>query len=151
MRKLMVIYTKETLKRLSNLDLIKYAGDLKAIKGQDAILYDELMNTPVEAKVIAKEGICEDVLYKICLDAQMNYEGFKNLRHNIINKLSKSEQLTAGTKNLLTVLFNGVYIGEPEDILNYRKGGATLYPTKGLGKRIMDVQFSDVKEIIPED
>ena len=48
--------------------------------------------------------------------------------------------------NLVSVLFDGIYVGEPEDIHNYRiSSGRTslLYPVKGFGVKIADVKFID--------
>jgi len=44
---------------------------------------------------------------------------------------------------LLTVLFDGIYIGDPEDLLNYRKDSQAKiwYPTKGLGEKVDGIEF----------
>lgn len=133
----------KTLERLSNLELRQYAGELNAIVGKDRILFEELNESSVEVVMIAPREICDDRLYDICLSMHKKHEMFFMLRHRILDKLSKKyEELKA---HLLTVLFDGIYVGEPEDLFNYRNGRQTriLYPTKGLGSKLADVTFID--------
>ncbi len=130
-----------TLERLSRLELKRYAGDLRALSGEDLRLYKELMISPVQVKVIIERGICEDAIYEICVKAEGEYNKFKDLRHKIIRELSRNAQ--APGWDLLSVLSDGIYVGEMEDLLNYRYGNQTgiLYPTKGLGEKIAQVIF----------
>ena len=134
---------RETLERLSNLELRQYAGDLHAIIGKNRKLWTELSNAPVDVKMAASRGICEDKLYDICLSVQRKHETFSMLRHRIMEALSKKSE-TLGF-NLLTVLFDGIYVGEPEDLFHYRNNlsGRILYPTKGLGSKLAEVTFID--------
>ena len=62
--------SSEALERLSGLGLRQYAGDLKAIKGGDRTLYNILMEKPVEVKIIAERGVCNDRLYDTCTELQ---------------------------------------------------------------------------------
>jgi len=84
----MQIY-KQLLNRLSNLELNRYAGDLNALAGKDLALYNKLMESPVEVRVIAQRGICEDELYEICLSVQGKHKQFVNVRDGVIKKYTK--------------------------------------------------------------
>ncbi len=132
---------KEDLERLSGLELRQYAGDLKAIRGKDIVLYDILMKNSVEVKIIAERGVCSDKLYDICIDLQGRHGKFVHLRRRTMNMLS--QEFKGPGSNLLSILFDGVYIGEPEDLLNYRNKNRSgiLYPTKGFGEKLAEVNF----------
>ena len=132
----------QELERLDNLELRQYAGDLDAIIGDDKKLYDQLMQSPVELMMTAPKGICENELFDICLSAQGRYSTFGELRRHIMQKLftiSKNPGF-----NLLSVLFDGIYAGEPEDLLNYRNNRpqGIFYPIQGLGEKLADVKFN---------
>ena len=45
--------------------------------------------------------------------------------------------------SILTLIFYGIYVGDPEDLIIHRKGikGRILYPTKGLGEKLAEVKF----------
>ena len=130
---------KQTLERLSNLDLRQYAGDLKAIQGDDRELYERLMRSPVEVHVTAQRGICDDLLYQILSTIEGTYERFEELRREVMFKLPKNSP----GWNLLSVLFDGIYVGEPEDLLNHRynRPEGILYRTRGLGEKVVDITF----------
>lgn len=125
-----MVIDDDTLARLSLLDLYQYAGDL--ILGENRKLYDELLELPVEVRVTAQRGICEGIFYEICLNAQGKYRRFGDLKKRIVQR-----------SNLLSVLFNGIYIGEPKDLLNLRRGNQAriLHPMEGLGQKIADLKF----------
>ncbi len=129
------------LRRLSNLELSKYAGELDALEGDDEMLVAILACSPLETKVVADKGICDAKLYKIGLQVQGEYETFAELRRKVMDKLSQTFQPPAW--NLLSVLFDGIYIGEPEDLYNFRAGESQgiIYHIKGLGTKLADVRF----------
>ena len=129
----------QTLERLSNLTLEEYAGNLAAFEGDDAETYVKLMESPVEVKVTAQKGTCEDNLYEICLKAQGKYKRFLDLRRKITTELV--EEIKGF--NLMSVLFDGIYVGEPEDLLNHRNDSQAeiLYPVEGFGEKIAEVIF----------
>ncbi len=133
----------QTLERLSNLSLRQYSGDLAAIRGEDRQLHAQLMESPVEMRVIAQPGVCEEELYEICLQAIGRYPRFIDLRWRITRELSA--KFEPPRWNLLSILFDGIFVGEPEDLLNHRNGNPSgvLYPTKGLGTKIAEVIFLD--------
>ncbi len=131
----------EALDRLSQLELEQYAGNLRAIQGEDRNIYERLFELPVIVKVIAERGTCEDELYDICVRAERNYVRFLDLRRDITRELA--EKFDTPGQNLLTVLFNGIYVGESEDLLNFRKSRpeGIIYPTKGLGEKLAEITF----------
>jgi hypothetical protein len=129
----------QTLERLSTLELRLYAGDLGAFGTNDWILRNELTEIPVEVRVIIEDGRCDDALYKLCEQVEGMHETFGKLREGITDALAKG--LGNAGWNLLSVLFDGIYAGEPEDLLNHRTGGMILYPVKGLGEKIAEVTF----------
>ena len=132
---------KPTLERLSDLELRQYAGDLSAIMGDDRLLYEKLFGLPVEVRIAAHLGICEDRLYQILCIFQGRYEKFEDLRCKITTRLSR--EFAPPGWNRLSVLFDGIYIGEPEDLLNYRQGNRAgiLNPIKGLGEKAAEMIF----------
>ena len=131
----------KTLDRLSQLDLEQYAGNFRAIQRNDNVLYNQLFEIPVNVRLTASRGVCENCLYDICVEAQGNHESFRDLRRKIDSSLAK--RLESPRWQLLTVSFNGVYIGNPEDLLNFRKSRSEgiIYPTKGLGEKLAEVTF----------
>lgn len=139
----------QTLERLSNLELRQYTGDLTAIVADDRVLYNELMESPVEVRVTAQRGLCEGGLYEICLSVQGRHKRFVDVRHAVINKYTRDmkpfeKMVDAGKVQspcLLTVLFDGIYVGDSEDLFTYRNGvsGRIWYPTKGLGEKIAEI------------
>lgn len=132
---------KEILERLSGLELKQYAGDLRAIEGEDRILYERLFELPVEVRIVAHVGVCGDRLYQICNKFQGRHRSFEELRHQVVARLS-TEFAPPGW-NRLSVLFDGMYVGEPEDLLNYKQGNreGILNPIKGLGEKIAKITF----------
>jgi len=137
----MITKSPEVLKRLSMLDLKRYAGNLNVLKKDDARLYEQLMTSPVNVKVVADKGICEDKLHEICQRSQGKHETFRSLRQKIEDQLFKIQHSLGW--NLLTVSFDGIFVGEPEDLLNHRDGRqeGIMYPIKGLGEKIAEVEF----------
>jgi|SRR3989338_4510316 len=133
----------QTLERLSDLDLRQYSGDLSAIRGEDRQLHARLMESPVEMRVTAQPEVCVEELYRICLSAIGRYPKFIDLRQMIMGELAAKFE-TSGW-NLLSILFNGIFVGEPKDLLNHRNGNPSrvLYPTKGLGAKIAELRFLD--------
>lgn len=131
----------QALDRLSQLELEQYAGNLRAIQGDDRTLYEQLFEIPVSVKLTAQKGICDDSLYEICVKAQGGHESFLDLRRTVTKELGKKFD-TPG-QNLLTISFNGIYVGDPEDLLNHRNGRpeGILYPTRGLGEKLAEVAF----------
>lgn len=146
-----MIYDKGTLERLSNLELRQYAGNLNAISGEDATIYDMLVESPIKIKVTAQRGICEDELYDICLSLEGRHDRFIDVRHAIIEsyikKISPMQKMrdtgVAQSPCLLSMLFDGIYVGDSEDLLNYRNNNQAgiLYNTKGLGAKLAEVTF----------
>lgn len=134
--------TSETLERLSNLDLQQYAGNLEALRETDRLIYERLMHSPVEVKVTAQREGVDRGLYEACLELQGSCVKFEELRRKAMMMLSRRSHSPVGW-NLLSVLFNGIYIGDPEDLLNYRTGRqeGILYPVEGLGKKVAEVRF----------
>lgn len=131
----------EALQTMSKLLLKFYSGNLSAFEGSCGKVVEQLRKRPIEVKVIAKKGVCEDRLYEICQAAQGKYEKFSDLTGKITEALAKGS--ARPDWNLLSVLFDGIYIGEPEDLLNYRSSelDGVIYPTKGLGEKISQIKF----------
>ena len=135
---------RKTLERLAYLDLKLYAGDLGAFIKEDYELREALMVSPVEVKLISARDICDDSLYTVVERFVGRYEKFQDLRYGLTKELIATLPVPAGY-NLLTSLFNGIYIGDPEDVLNFRlqRGDKIMYPVKGLGEKLADVIFLD--------
>ena len=132
----------QTLSRLSHLELRQYAGELNAIAGEDTRLFGSLLSSPVEVTVAAEKGICDDRFYEICLKSQGKYGKFVDVRHKVTQDLS-AQSTNPNCWNLLTVLFDGVYVGDPEDVLYWRENQKKkiLFPIQGLGKKVAEVKF----------
>lgn len=136
----MQIDSKE-LRRLSNLEISRYAGQLDAIRGKDEILVGLLAETPVEVVMVAEEGVCNGTLYNICKRRTGRHKSFALLRGEVIGELA--QRFEPPCWNLLSVLFDGIYVGEPEDLYNLRAGEpqGVIYNLKGLGTKLADVKF----------
>lgn len=130
-----------TLAAMSKLLLEFYSGNLYAFGVSSRRLNEQLKKQPVEVSVIAEKGACENELYHICKEAEGKYEKFSDLTRKITEALAKGE--VRPSWNLLSVLFDGIYVGEPEDLRNYRNGetASIIYPTKGLGEKIARIKF----------
>jgi hypothetical protein len=129
------------LERLSGLQLREYAGDMYALTGADRRLYEKLIQVPIEVKVIAERGVCEDRLYDICLRAGGRWT-FVELRRYVMQELSRTHDVSENSGwILLSVLFDGIYVGDPEDLQHHRNGNKSkiLYPIKGLGEKLAEV------------
>ena len=133
----------EALTRLSTLELEMYAGKLSALAGEDMKKATRLKQLPVRVKLVAERGVCEDSLYDICSEVEGQHASFHELRMRVIGKLARDlNSPSSPAWNLLPVLFDGIYVGEPEDLLGFRKGRSEpLYPTKGLGTKLADIEF----------
>ena len=104
---------EELLQKLSDLELELYSANISDL-GELDYLRENLLNTPVEMKVTAEKGICEDQLYDICLKYQGEHDSLATLRLSIANELAN--QFAPPGWNMLSVLFDGVYVGDPEDL-----------------------------------
>ena len=144
----------DKLEKLSNLELRKCVRDVNGVSKEDIDLYVELYNkllkSPVEVNITAQRGLCEDHLYELCLSLQGRYKEFVYSRYKL-GELYREFMFKKLSENnnpgpcLVSVLFNGIYIGHYKDLLNYRKGNSEklLYSTKGLGEKIAEVIFLD--------
>lgn len=132
----------KTLKRLGDLELRRYAGDLTTIIEEDRALYEKLLRSPIEIKMTAPKGICDDKLYEICSSVVGKHERFSIARIKLINNYAK-ETGELDKLCLLSMLVNGIYIGHPLDLLNYKnnKPQEIIYPIKGLGQKIAEINF----------
>ena len=130
--------TPSTLAVVSNLELRRYAGDLEAIDEYHQTLLNELSQLPVRVEITAPRGICEDELYGLVLRTHASYQRFSDLRIEVCDNSLNSRAII-----MLSVLFDGIYVGEPEDLLHFRRGERReiMYPTKGLGAKLADVRF----------
>ena len=138
-----MIVSAEELRKLDALGLKEYAGDTAALHGEERKTYDALMKTPVDVRLIAEEGVCHDSLYRICRDAEGIYISFGALRRHVDSQLTAERRYYMLNWRMLSVLFGGIYVGDPEDLLNHRAGieRGILYPTRGLGKKVSHVRF----------
>ncbi|MDD5193048.1 MAG: hypothetical protein PHF67_00520 [Candidatus Nanoarchaeia archaeon] len=136
----MKIEPKE-LRRLSNLELSIFSGENLALEEWDLIHARALYQTPVEVTMIAEEGICDRGLYRLCLYFEGEHDTFAGLRVDISERLAQTFQPPNWMK--LTVIFDGIYVGNPEDIYNSRAGQPELIqcPMKGLGTKLADITF----------
>lgn len=132
----------ETLERLSNLELKQYAGDLTTIIEEDKALYEKLLRSPIEIKMIAPKGVCDDRLYEICFSVAGYHERFGIARIKLINNYAK-ETGNPDKFCLLSMLVNGIYVGHPLDLLNHRNNNPQkiIYPIKGVGQKIAEINF----------
>jgi len=143
-----VKHDKKLLEKLGNLELECYAGVLSALRGYEEV-YHRLFKEPVEVKVVAPREACDERLYEICLRAQGKHDKFMDLRHKVVGELGGMAQDPGW--NFLTVSFDGLYIGEPEDLVRHRADADVktlnpqifmpLYPVKGLGIKAAEVTF----------
>lgn len=134
----------ERIKFLSDLDLAIYAGEVDAITPRNIRLTSEPMNAPGEVRIVAEQGVCEEKLYRIISELTGRHEKFIYLKRAVVNSLMK--QAAGPGWNFISVLFDGIYIGEPEDVYNHRKSSGNsspVYFVRGFGVKIADVEFID--------
>jgi len=143
----------KTLRDLSALQLDVYAGNIGKIFGEDGIIEKKLTETPVRAKVIAQEKDCDAGLYRVGLEIQGEYKSFKELRRAVVRHLQQLPSVPGSRVpglnipispewNLISVLFDGIYIGEPEDLLNHWTGTGNIFTDiKGLGEKLAEIEF----------
>jgi len=120
-------------------ELRQYAGE-QFITGELADVWEHLGYYPVEVRMCASRGACDDRLYAICQSVAGSGRTLKAVRQYVVSQLYQIA--TDPDCNLLSVLFTGIYVGEPEDLLNHWRGSDDIfYPTTGLGKKIADIHF----------
>jgi len=154
-----MISSIEIRKRLGQLELEEYAGNLGAFSSEDKTIHEQLMRMPVEMRRIPLKKECDGSLVALCSELAGKYESLIDLRIKIIEAyttrrkpLEKMQTLGAmQSPCLFAILVDGLYLGDPEDILNKRKqianGSMTppeiWYPIQGLGEKIAEIIFSE--------
>ncbi len=135
-------YDGEKLRKLSMIDLQAYAGDTVAQKicRKDQLFFHLRFNVPVQLKPIINISDCDAGLYNICVGLKNEYTNFDSVRKAVEEGLGKVVQDIPFDR--LTVLFEGIFIGNPEDVLDQRTGKSeVMYPMKGLGTKAVEVKF----------
>jgi len=105
----------EVLRRLDDLELQRYAGEIKTFPDREESLYQELMMSPVKVKVTAPIEVCAARFYQFCLNVQGEYDDFKQVRLKV-----SQESMQEFDRMALSVLFEGIYEGDPEDVMCVR-------------------------------
>ncbi len=137
----------EELTRLSNLELEVYAtGSNEHIGLADLVLMEQLNQTRVAIHTNQVQGSCADILHKIGVTNGGIYPSFIQARQAIVASLVAHLQPPAW--NMLSVVYDGIYVGDPEDMYEYRKapisGSFTpAYQVVGFGIRLGEVIFLD--------
>lgn len=145
-----------TIDCLSDLELELYTGNsFDGIKKEREIR-NKLHRLPVRIKVNLGESFCDDLLYRICKGlASREFTTIQELKGrlgslsmSVIPQLDTSNWVQKIAPTLFTTLFNGVYVGEPEDVYNHRKGNKSKiwHPVKGLGLKIAEIEFLSYEE-----
>ena len=124
--------------KLNKYELANYSGNFSELEKGYAEIYLRLVNSSVRVRLLddvdADEGLIE-----ICRKLEGRYEAFYMVREKAMEMLAEGKRKIGW--NLLTVLFDGIYIGDPEDIWNLRNGKKPLYSVDGLGKKIAEINF----------
>lgn len=128
----------DVLEDLSREELEVYSGNSSARTPESRKRWESLMCSPVRMKVCAGRDECDENLWDLCLRMQGRHEQFMDLRVKINDELMKRYP-----QFMLTVVFDGVYIGEPEDLRNLRaeNGQRVMYEVKGFGRKVGDIEF----------
>jgi len=133
--------TNQELEELSNLELEVYAGRIELAETPQYRKLEALFEVPVSMKVIAPPEVCEPHLYRIARALEGRHSTFAELRQKTNEALFNKQGNILGW-NILSVLASGVYVGEMEDIRNYRNNSSQiLYPTRGLGTKVAEINF----------
>src|SRR3989344_8646168 len=128
------MYDDLTLRRLSNLELRQYAGDLDALMGDNRNLFEKIARDPVSVRLIVEDGDINPDFYAVIKDLEGKYPSFIELRRKTIKLLAT--RFDGLGWNSLTCLFDGVFIGEAEDLWFHREDrGTSMYPVEDLGKK----------------
>ena len=136
-----MITDEDTIKRISELALQVHAGNLQALAGRDLEIYCRLSKLPVSVKITTRKGTCEDLVYDICFKAQGRYESFHYLKGKINGEVA--DIMNHPTARLLTVLPDGIFVGEARDLKDFRRDpkAKLVYPIVGVGEKLAEVWF----------
>ena len=137
------------VQKLGMFDLRLYAGDLTALQGEEARMHEALMMHPVVVRVTASPGVCDADLYDIVKEVEGRHDRFEIVRQTVMGRLAKDSEKGSGW-NLLAVLFEGIYVADPEDLLNRRLGReyAILHRVKGFGEKVAEIDFPSVDSAV---
>ena len=70
------------------------------------------------------------------------YGRFLDVRNEVHRDFMESAHPQLCPVAPVSILVSGIFVGEPEDLLNFRKNrGTIMYPTKGLGEKLADIRF----------
>ena len=130
------------LRRLNALELESYAGKEPLITQEDLELREQLYQLPTKLTLVQPSPEYPLELKRIVTTyaEQDRHEKFIRMREKIMRDLMEK---TSTPSNLLTVLFGGIYVGEPEDFRNYilNSQSELLYPVQGFGQKVANIEF----------
>ncbi len=140
-----------SLQELSQLELECYAGKTDARDVAASAEHRLVMEKPATMRVTAKPDVVPEAIYEICKRLEGSYTSLLALRNAVfvtyMEQCLSLEDPTPRSPVGITVLPDGVYAGDPEDIYYQREQeenflGRIRYPIKGLGEKIAEVQLT---------
>jgi hypothetical protein len=104
-------------------------------------LMNNLYTLPVNVNVVADTESFDPDLHLVLLDLKSLYPTYVDLRRDVSDRC-----LNAFKVDMLSVLYDGIYAGNPEDLYNFREGNNTEieHPVEGLGLKLADINFESL-------
>jgi hypothetical protein len=132
---------------LNALQLEYYAGNTNLGSREEWALYHQLHSEPVQVETVTPTPLYAPLLKGIVSEIakKSRYSSFKELKLDVFQRTSLIINNPLDLGSSLTVLFGGIYIGDPEDVRNFfhNPESSSLYPVKGLGSKVINVVFID--------
>ncbi|MBI3334088.1 hypothetical protein HYZ97_01250 [Candidatus Pacearchaeota archaeon] len=126
----------------SILDMYTGRIEIERLPKEFLPIFERMHKLPVNMALAESIGI-DSRLVKLIRANQGIHSSYDKLKCKLNVKLMDLFPGPGFTR--LTMLYNGVYVGEPEDFLAYLEDRSEdiLYPLEGLGKKVGDVVFID--------
>ena len=133
-----------TLDELSMFQLKRYNRETPKITPKGQQQYDALERSPVRVSITSDQEICDSDIYNACLQVQGHHLSFSQLREKLSTILSEAKEIP--DPEILTVLFEGIFIGNPQNLEIYMTTDNPLPPTpRGLGKKLAEIDFPTIR------
>jgi hypothetical protein len=131
----------KTLEKLSAVTLLSYAGIPSALSLDERRIMNLLSKVPVVVNPLEFVEGFDNELYNIAFGLQGRHDNLMDLRASADHALM--DRYPGPGFRRLSILFDGIYLGEPEDLLNFRKGNPreVMYEIRGLGSKVSDIIF----------
>jgi hypothetical protein len=138
--------TKDLLNKLGYLHLVSYNGKPVDLDQIEDVIHQALIKQPLNVRAV--HGVeCDPALLNVVQEVEKKgeYSKFFDMKEDIVTGLNGITS-PVPFHHRLSVLPNGIFIGEPYDIIAQisNQEERIRFPEKGLGFRLGEVVFKDV-------